>query len=350
MVDFLSQAYLGNTVMQYALFLATVIVFLVAGKIIYYISKGVGRKLTAKSRAKIDDVLLDVIEEPIVFGMVILGLVLGYGFLTFSPAVDGIFLNIVNILIILAVAWFAIKLIDSTAKEYFLPAAKGTDSKLAMQLVPVITKAVKAGVIFIAFIVILNSFGYDITAILAGLGIGGLAFAFAAKETISDVFGGFSIFTSKPFVVGDWVEIGGIVGVVEEVGLRHTKIRNLDKRLVIIPNSQVAGAKIENISSAPSKKITANIGVTYSTSYKKLKQAMALLKKAVESNKACEKEPLITFSEFKDFSLNILLIYYIKKGEPWIEVKGKVNEKIKELFDRNRIEFAFPTQTVYVKK
>jgi len=352
MFDFLSVEYFGNTLFQYLLFLVTVGAFFVAGKIVLYAAKGIGRRITAKSKTKLDDLFLDLIEEPIVFGLVIVGLFVGLQFLSFTDEIAPIAGNIIGVLVILLLAWVASRVVSVIIKEYIKPLASKTDSRLDDNLLPIISKISKAIIWILAAVSILGSFGYDLTAIIAGLGIGGLAFAFAAKETISDMFGGFSIFTSRPFVVGDFVDIGGKVsGTVEEVGLRHTRVRNLEKRVVIIPNSQVANSVITNISSAPAKKITMHLGLTYNTSVKNMQKAIKIVKEIINKNPNCEKNPLVFFEEFADSSVNLLVIYYIKPGgKSWLEVRSEVGLAIKETFDKNKLEFAFPSQTIYLQK
>jgi MscS family membrane protein len=230
------------------------------------------------------------------------------------------------------------------------PMTRKTDSKLDDQLLPILSKSVKVIIWIMAAIIIIRSFGYDVTAILAGLGIGGLAFAFAAQKTIADIFGGISILSSKPFVIGEMIESGGVLGKVEEIGLRTTKIRDLDGRVVTVPNSVIAEEKIKNIDSEPTRKILMNLGLTYDTSTQKIEKAMEIIKKSVNSNRGCQKEPLIFFTEFKDFSLNLLVIYYIADKETWQQVRHEVNMEIKREFDKEKISFAFPTQTVHLQK
>mgnify|MGYP005653248609 CR=1 FL=1 len=259
-------------------------------------------------------------------------------------------LNIVGILVI---AWVAIRSVDAFIREFVRPVAEKTDSKLDDQLLPVLSKVIKGIIVALALVVIVGSFGYDITAVLAGLGIGGLAFAFAAKETIADMFGGFSIFTSRPFVVGDFIEMqDGIVGEVVEVGLRHTRIRNLDKRLVIVPNSKIANSVITNITSAPQRKCVWHLGVTYDTSVAKLEKAKKIIVDAINAHPECENDPIVEFEEFGDFSLKILVIFYTKENDfkQFVRVRDAIGMQIKRGFEKAKIGFAFPTQTIHLQK
>ncbi len=347
-----SQTYFGNTLMQYLLFLVTVGVLIVAAKALSYIVKERLRAITAKTKTNIDDFALDLVEQPLWLVAVVIGLALAARFLTFTESIGMFYNNMLNILAILIIAWIAIKSIDAFIKTFIEPIASKTDSKLDDQLMPVISKVSKAIVAFLAAITIISGFGYDITAILAGLGIGGLAFAFAAKETISDMFGGFSIFTSRPFVVGDFIETPDVIGTVEEVGLRHTRVRNLDKRLVILPNSKVASSVITNITAAPQRKCVWHLGLTYNTSVAKLEKAKKIITDAVNANKSCEPNPIVEFEEFGDFSLKILVVFFTKSNDykEFVRAKNDIGLEIKREFEKAKIEFAFPTQTIQLQK
>jgi len=350
---FFEQQYFGNSLWQYLVFLAIVGVSVIAAKIADYLLRNWGRKFADKSANKFDDLVLDVVEAPLVAAIVIAGIFFGYHFLTFPDAIDGVFVIVIQVLYIFVGAWLAIRFVDSLIVQYIEPLSSKTESKLDDQLIPILRKIAKASIIIISFIIILSNFGYDVTALIAGLGIGGLAVAFAAQATIADAFGGLSIFTSKPFLVGDIVKTPDALGKVEEVGFRYTRIRTFDKRLLIIPNSKIASSVIENISSEPARRIQLHLGVTYDTPSKKLKQAKQIILDVLASNKGCMKDaplaPTVTFSEFKDFSLNIWVIYFADKDN-WIPVQGEVNESIKEKFEKAKIDFAFPTQTIHLAK
>ncbi|MFH1257149.1 MAG: mechanosensitive ion channel family protein [Candidatus Diapherotrites archaeon] len=350
-MSFLDALYYGSTIEQWALFLLSVGIAIVVGKIIHYAIKTYAVRFAAKTESKIDDMIIEIGQWPIIFLLLIIGLFIGFKFLTADAALAGIFTGVISALVVLDVAWLLIKLIDAFLKFYLVPLVSKTDSKLDDQLIPVISKITKVAILVLALILILNNAGYDITAVLAGLGIGGLAIAFAAQATISDLFGSFTIFTSKPFIVGDIVELEGTTAKVEQVGLRSTRMRDFDGRLVVMPNSKVAAGKIKNISSEPSRRVVLNLGLTYNTPVAKIKKAKEIVKKVIESQKdATAKDLVLSFTEFKDFSLNLMVIYFIPNADKRWEVMDAVNTGIKEQFEKAGIEFAFPTQTIYLAK
>lgn len=349
--DILASQYFGITLMQYIFFFATLFVAIFIGKVVSFVFNNYGQKLADKTANKFDDIIISIIGSTIIFFFFLAGLLFAYQFLSITdPFINSVVNQIFSTILLVLIAWILIRLIDELTEEFIMPLVSKSHTDLDDQLIPLLRKVAKIMVIALFGVVILSSFGYDVTAIIAGLGIGGLALAFAAKETISDIFGGVSIFTSKPFKVGEKILFNGEFLTVVEIGLRYTRLKNLEDRLVIVPNSQIASAVVTNVTYAPKKKIRAHIGVTYDTSPAKLEKAKELIKKAVESTKGCEKDPSIYFREFKDSALDLFAIYYITDMDNWLKINDEVNTKVKTSFDKAKIEFAFPTQTVYVKK
>jgi MscS family membrane protein len=212
-----------------------------------------------------------------------------------------------------------------------------------------VRKTLKGLIWTIGVIVALDNVGFDVATVLAGLGIGGLALAMAAKDTISNMFGGVMIFTDKPFKIKDRVKIGGFDGVIEEIGIRSTRLRTLAGTQVTIPNAKFTDGMVENVSREPNRKIVLNLGLTYDTKPDQMELAMKLLKEINENNPRTEEKVLISFNSFGDFSLGILYIYYIRKGEDILGVQTEVNMEILRKFNENGLEFAFPTQTIYAQ-
>ena len=349
--EFLTQIYFGNTLAQYGYFLLGVMLFFVIGKIISFIFETTLTRLAKGTKNTLDDFLIDALKKPLIGLVVIIGSYISLiFFLTLDEGmrrfVDGAYV----IIVVIFIAWLLTKIITAFMDNIVKPIVQKSESRLDDQILPIISKTLKVIVWILAGITIAGHLGYDITTILAGLGIGGLAFAFAAQKTVADIFGGISILVSKPFLVGDIIEAEGVIGIVEEISLRNTRIRDFDGRRITMPNSNLSSKNIKNISSEPAKKILANLGLTYGTSSKKVKQAIEILKKIVNKQKGCKKEPAVYFTEFKDFSLNLMLIYYIEDKKNWFNIRHEVNMKIKEEFDKAKIDFAFPTQTVYMKK
>jgi MscS family membrane protein len=351
-LELLNSVYFGNTFLAWIYFFATLIIFVLVAKTIIYFTKGFGRRITSKIKGDWDDKLLDLVEEPIAAFAAIIGLLIGYQFLTFDVTADFYFYNIVKLASLLIGTWVVTRIIDVFLEVFIKPLTGKTKSKYDDQLIQLLGKLLKAAAIILAIIISLDNFGFDVFTLVAGLGIGGLAFAFAAQRTISNAFGGLTILLSRPFVLGDSIESGGTVGTVEEISIMHTRIRNLDKRLVTVPNSDLAEATIINISSAKKRKTKWKLGLTYNTSVAQIEKAKKIIKDAIVKCDLCEKEPTIVFDEFDDSSLNLLVVFYTTTGT-WADMakaKDEVGLKIKKEFEKAKIEFAFPSQTIYLEK
>lgn len=347
--DILTKTYYGNSISQWMISFLLIIVSVVFAKAIYW---GIGnfvKKATKRSKSELDDILVDMLEEPLVFAIIIVGIWNSLALLNMSETAVKFLDQAYYILIIFNVAWLLSRLMNTIIEKYITPLVERSESQLDDQLLPVIQKGIKVSIWIIAILVALNNAGYNISAVLASLGIGGLAFALAAKDTIANLFGSFTIFVDKPFTVGDRVSLMGHDGFIREVGLRSTRIQTLNGRIVTIPNSQVADECIENISSEPSRKITMDLGLTYDMDEKKMELAMELLRDIAASHGQVEENVVTAFTAFNDFALNIRFIYYIKKGESVFDTQTMVNLEILRRFNEAQLEFAFPTQTIYTR-
>ena len=199
MPDFLTQTFYGNTINQWLLSFGIIIGAMLVGKTLYWLFANVLRRLTKKTSTKLDDIILDMIEEPIVLAATIFGVWLGLERLTFAGDVETWLGYAMQGVIILSVTWLAARLVDSLIREYLVPLAEKSENDLDDQLLPILQRSVKMAIWALGIIVALNNAGYDVGALIAGLGIGGLALAMAARDTVSNVFGGFTIFTDRPF-------------------------------------------------------------------------------------------------------------------------------------------------------
>jgi MscS family membrane protein len=270
----------------------------IVSKIVYFIISKVVKRYTKKSKAKLDDILVDMVEEPIVFAIIILGVWYGVDYLDLPVKFDNFMSKVYYILITFNVAWLITRLFDALVKEYLAPRVSGTDSDLDDQLLPIARKGVKVTVWAIAIVVGLNNAGYDVGALIAGLGLGGLAFAMAAKDSVANLFGGFTVFTDKPFTIHDRIVVNGFDGTVEEIGIRSTRLKTLAGRIVTIPNAVFANEAIENISSEPGRKITVDLGLTYDTTAEQLENAMKIIKEIALANEDIENDNIVFYLSF----------------------------------------------------
>ncbi len=350
MPEFFNTTFYGNTVGAWATALMVIVGALVVGKILYWVCGGILRKATSKSETKLDDIILDMIEEPIVFALTVAGIWYGLSLLILPERVETWIANSLQFLIVLSITWLFARLFESLFTHYLAPLAEKSENDLDDQLLPIVRKGVKSAVWALGVIVALNNAGYEVGAVIAGLGIGGLALAMAAKDTVSNIFGGFTIFTDRPFSLKDRVKVDGFDGTVEEIGIRSTRLRTLAGTLVTIPNATFSDNSVENVSVEPSRKVVLNLGLTYDTTPEGMEQAMVILKEITAAAEGLEEKVIIGFNAFGDFAMNILLIYYITKGADIVATQTTINLEILKRFNEAGLEFAFPTQTLYTIK
>ena len=348
--NILTKTYYNNTIADWMIAFVLIGASIILARVVYNLLTHTFKKYAAKTESKLDDILVDMLEEPLVFALIIIGIWYALQTLQLNATAEDLIGKAYYVLIVFDVAWFIVRLFDVVIERYVVPFAQSTETKLDDQLLPILRKGVKASIWTLAVLVALNNAGYNIGAILASLGIGGLAFALAAKETVSNLFGSLTIFLDKPFEIGDRIVVDDYDGYVEEVGLRSTRLRLLNGRVVTISNASMANRPTENISSEPSRKITVTLGLTYDTSVEKMQQAMDILQDIVKKNDLVEDDATTAFMSFGDFSLNIQLIYYIKKGSSFYDSQSAVNMEILKRFNQENIEFAFPTQTILMQK
>ena len=350
-MGFLDTIYYGNNIEAWLIAFGIIVLSFVIGKAVYWLIGRFVKRLASKTKSKLDDILVDMLEEPAMLAIILGGfwyainsLVLSESFLTF-------FNHGLNFAVFMNIAWAISRFVDAIFKEYLMPIAEKSESDFDDQILPLVMKGTNFIIWSLAIIIGLDNAGYNVGAILAGLGIGGLALAMAAKDTVANVFGGFMIFMDKPFILKDRIRISGFDGTVSEIGLRSTKIKTLAGTEVTVPNSTFTDSAIENVSREPSRKIALNLGLVYDTDEKGLENAMNILKKIHDKNlNLVEKNVSIGFNSFGDFSLGILFIYYIKKESDILGTQTKINLEILKEFNKVKLGMAFPTQTIELKK
>ncbi len=347
MTELLTQTYYGNSLQQWLIALGVIVLSALLGRVVYWIFSKTIRAFTSRTKTRLDDIIIDMIEEPVVFALVATGIWFAFKSLVLPDGLNTAIGNAYQVLVSILVGWMLARLFDAVYKEYMLPWADKTDNDLDDQLLPIISKGVKMVIWVMAIVIGLNNAGYDVGAVIAGLGIGGLALAMAAKDTVSNVFGGFTIFTDQPFKMNERVKVDGYDGVVTEIGVRSTRLRTLEGRMVTIPNSTFADSAVENVSREPSRKIVLNLGLTYDTQPEQMQAAMDTLQKINDNNTHTEDKTVISFNGFGDFAMNILFIYYIRSGESIANAQTETNMAILTQFNQQKLDFAFPTQTLY---
>ena len=345
-MDFLEGTYYDNTILEWLTAAGIILGSVIVGKIVYFLCGGVARRITAKTKTRLDDIILDMIEEPVVLMLVLAGIWYGLGTLTLSESVTNGVDGFLQFLLVMCVAWLITRLLDSLFEEFLVPLAAKSETDLDDQIIPIVRKTAKILVWSIAVIVALNNAGYNVGALIAGLGIGGLALAMAARDTVANVFGGFTVLADRPFVIKDRVKVLGFEGHVREIGVRSTRIETLEGRIVTIPNAKFQDTPIENVSMEPTRKVTVKLGLTYDTTPEKMRLAIETLRQIARDNPNLDGQSVVWMESFGDFSLNLTFSFFIVKGKDTFETTSETNLMILERFNAAGLEFAFPTQTV----
>ncbi|HEY9035693.1 MAG TPA: mechanosensitive ion channel family protein [Pseudomonadales bacterium] len=350
MPEFFQTMYYGNSVQAWLISMLIILFSSTLARAVYWLFANVIRKFTAKTETHLDDMLVDMVQKPLVMSLVLVGIWFSLTILTLPATLDIAIKNIVQFLIVMLVALLITRLLDAIINEYVKPLADNSDNDLDDHLLPLLQKGGKIIVWSMAIIIGLNNAGYDVAALLAGLGIGGIALAMAAKDTIANVFGGFTIFTDRPFKLNDRIKVAGYDGTVKEIGVRSTRLQTLEGRIVTIPNSKFAESPVENVSWEPNRKIILELGLTYDTQPEAMDKALALLKSIADEHAGVDEKIILFFSGFGASSLNITFIYYITKDADIPQTQNEVNRAILHRFNEAGLEFAFPTQTVHLAK
>ena len=257
----------------------------------------------------------------------------------------GIIINV-----IIAIALF--KVTDIFIRKLKEHTQKSDSTALSSHLIPILDKTIKFLILFFIVASFLQSNGYSITSLIAGFGITGLAVGFAAQQTIADFFGTLAIIADKIYKLGDYVKIGEIEGTVEDINLLSTKIRTLDDFIVSIPNNNISATLITNISKARKRRINEVFGVTYDTSDEKLHRAIEIIKEVCENDTRVHKNPVTVVETLSASSIDIRLYAYVKTNafNEFIKIRSDVILEIVKRFRAEGIDFAFPSQSVYIEK
>lgn len=365
-INFFDQVFWGNTVKQYALFVSIIIIGLLFKRIVSRLISRLTFKLFKKFADEVNsETFIALLLKPIEFFISLVSIYIAINQLkhpldvafyhydkivdkvkikeafTIGEFIDKIFL----FLILLSIFWIALRIIDFIAHVLLVRAAK-TKNKADDQLVPFLKELLKFIVAFIGFFVLLGYvFEVNAVSLITGLGIGGIAIAMAAKDSLENLLGSFLIFMDKPFTVGDVVRVDGIEGTIERVGFRSTVLRSADKTTYVIPNRSMIDGVLENLTMRNARRVKFDIGLTYETSNEVIKKIIEEISTYLEENPATT-DGTVALDSFGDSALNIQIIYLVpmKKEFDLAKVKEDVNFKVIEIVEGNGSGFAYPTQ------
>ena len=350
-VDFLrDNNFLEQPLWKYLASLIYILLAFYVAKLLDFVVNVWLKRLAAKTETKLDDLLLDLLHGPVKVVAFVILLNIGLGVFEW-PARAQIYISRSFIIVVAAsVTYVALKFIDLLLGIWRERIVSPQDKAFAEQLFPFISKVGKTALVIAAVMLTAENLGWEIKSLLAGLSVGGLALGLAAQDTVANLFGAVAIFLDKPFHLGDRIRVEGVDGTVETIGLRSTGVRSLDGHHVTIPNKLMGNAIITNITRRPTIKTEMNLGLTYDTPTEKVKRATLILEEIFQTNPRTA-DLIISFNKFADSALNILVVHVWNGTDAkthFAEMQA-LNLQIKQRFDAEKIEFAFPSQTVYLK-
>ena len=306
------------------------------------------KKVAEKTATGFDDMMIEIvsgIKPPFYF---FLALYLGIQFLVLSALVS----KIITILFIITLVYEGVnalqKIIEYTAHKA-LSKEKGDEG--AQATIKTLSVVIKIILWSVGLILVLGNLGIDVSSLIAGLGIGGVAIALAMQNILGDIFSSFSILIDKPFQVGDFIKVGNDLGVVEKIGIKTTRLRTPDGQLLIIANSELTTARVQNFKQLETRRALFNLGVVYETPKEKLEKIPVIIEELVKSTENIEFERC-HFKSFGDFSLNFEVVFHAQTQDyiEYLDTVQKINYKIFDRFNKEGIEFAYPTSVEYQKK
>jgi len=343
---FMNTVFFNNTVRAYLLTIGIVLLFVVGGKLYTKILSGRLRKLALKTDSQLDDLLIDLLDRaatPVL-------LALGLNMLPILLILPKIISKTANFIFIVIVVYYAIssivKIIDSfLLKSHYSGKILDPTARSAIHLISKIVLWV------IGVLLIVRNLGFDITSALAGMGIAGVAVALAIQNVLSDIFSYLSILIDKPFERGDFIIVGNDLGTVEHIGLRSTRLCSLNGQEIVISNADLTSSRINNFKRMEKRRSAFSIGVVYNTPIEKMRAIPEWIREIISSKDDVVFERA-NFKEFGASSLNYEIVYFINSSDYncYIKKQEEINLSILEKFQKERIEFAFPTQTIYVAK
>lgn len=326
-------------------------VSVVAAKIFMIIFEKVFLHVSKKTRTTLDDAILSAVRKPMYFGIILVGIFFAVDSLNYAGTYLAEIRQAFTVLWILLGAYTATRVVKVLFAWYTENVAKKTGSKIDDTIAPILRKILSMFVYAIALMIILRSFGVEITPLVAGLGIGGLAIALALQDTLSNLFSGAFIVSDKAMKVGDYIEIeGGVKGYIEEIGWRSTRIRTLPNNLVIVPNSKIANSVLTNYNDpSPDMAVLVEVGVAYGSDLDKVEQVTVdVAKEVLQKTQGAVKDfaPFIRYHTFADSNINFTVIL---RGQTFVDqylLKHEFIKTLKRRYDKEGIEISWPVRKV----
>lgn len=345
---FLQKTFLHNRVLDYLICLSIFVGGIIIIRIFRHILLNRLKRWAKRTATTIDDFLIRIFEKELLPLLYFGAFYLAIRTLTLNPILEKVINGLGLILLTIFGVRFLLAIIIYGFETYWTKKEKNTARKKALRGIITVIKIIVWG---LAIIILLDNFGIKITALVAGLGIGGVAIALAAQAILGDLFSYFTIFFDRPFEIGDFIIIGDYMGTVEHIGIKSTRVRSLGGEQLVFSNTDLTNSRVRNYKRMNRRRVAFKLGVTYETKLQQLKEIPAIITDIIKSIEDAVLDRA-HFSSYGDFSLIFDVVYYVIGGDygKYMNIQQEINFKIKEEFDKRGIEFAYPTQTLYLNK
>jgi MscS family membrane protein len=340
----------GYPLWQYLASLLWVMLAFVTATVVDYLMTKQLSRLAAKTRTELDEKLLAALHGPVKVIVTLLMLQLGVHMFQWPEWAEKLWSGAFAVALAVTVTYLAMRLVDLLVEHVAGRFFRG-DAQLAQLMVPVLGKSLKVFVVIIVALTTAQYLGLPITSVIAGLGIGGVAVALAAQNTLANIFGTVTILTDRPFRVGDRIQVDKYDGSVETIGLRSTRLRTLEGHLVTIPNKIMADSAINNITMRPTIRQLITLSLTYGTPPQKMQEAVTILREIFLKHPLTH-DAWVYWKDYGPHSLDIFIVYWCKSTvfKEFLEAMEQINLEIKRRFDAAGLDFAFPTQTIHLRQ
>ena len=346
--DILQRTFLGNTVAAYGIVLLNIAVGIAIAHLLKRLILRRLKRWAKRTTTTLDDQLVHLIERPTLWLLYLGSCYISLQNLSLYPTVA----QLLTVVGIIFATLLLLQLVGSVA-EYGLRIYGfiHRDQPNIRQSLNALIPAVRVTLWAIGIVFVLDNLGFDISAVVTGLGIGGVALALASQGILQDLFSYFSILLDRPFEIGDFIFVGEMMGTVEHVGIKTTRLRSLDGEQLIIANTDLTASRIQNFQRMAQRRIQFTLGVTYETGFAQLEKIPEIIRQIVDEIPQARFDRA-HFAHFGDFSLNYEVVYLVETSDYTVyrDIQQRINLSIKQQFDQAGIEFAYPTQVLYLNQ
>lgn len=346
--EFLEKELLGNRIEDYLISLLMFIGSLAIIKVLRFVFLKRLKQWSEKNDNKLNSFFIEILEKKVVPILYWSAFYFALSTLTLQITVSRVVTVTMTAFLTFLVIRLTVSLVAYLFQTFIATNEESESRKKSLQSILTVLKVLIWG---IGIVFLLDNLGFKISAVVAGLGIGGIAVALAAQKILGDLFSYFAIFFDKPFEVGDFIIIDNHLGAVEYIGIKTTRIRSLSGEQLVFANTDLTDARLRNFKRMEKRRVVFTIGVTYQTSRENLKRIPEIIKQIITD------EPDATFDrshffQYGDFSLNYETVYFVLTNDynKYMDIQQRINFKLHEEFEKHNIDFAYPTQTLFVQK